>query len=643
MDSTGSVPSENQASFMRKMCLACNANFDEAYEKCPQCEGTQLVRYGDETIGQVISNKYKILELVGKGGMGNVYLAEVIDRKNTYVAIKMLHAQLSEDKVSVKRFQQEASAASDLQHPNLIQQYDFGMIDEKQPFLVMEYLQGDSLSQYIRENGPLNPVVCLRIFCQIMDGLKYAHDKGVVHRDIKPSNILLIKRAGEEDLVKVLDFGLAKLMPWSGKESQHLTKTGEVFGSPIYMSPEQCMGKKLEPSSDIYSLGITLYEALTGRPPFRGQNVVQTASKHLSESPPPFDIVCPELNLPLNLQNVVFKALEKNEANRYRNMTHFKDNLVYAITGQGKAGPDVAAAMTSEATQPVSKVDLEALKAGAHSLSSLKEAEPEKKKPPVVLIAAGIVALALGAGGLMLMNQSKSAGDKGKSFISLPHKCQGTVYYLAMKRSSRLPKGYIAEVHLQTKSGLVMLTGKVVPTVRQLDNLEIGADWNAGYKGDENAGELENFSAVENGGNADLSGANHTVLYFFENLALEQYQNAFESLSDSYIKKQFSDSAKKFEEKYNKVKFVQGSPGSIDGSVPSSALGDTNPPPQATKVWSCTNDEINILVDKRFFYTGGSGYQTFTLKKAGEFENANLAKWKIDKIEDAEKSDWDAH
>lgn len=656
MDSTGSASSDNQAaSMIRKMCLACNENFDEIFDACPKCRGTQLVRIGgDENLGRVISEKYKIIEMVGKGGMGAVYLAEVLGKKNTWVAVKMLHAQLSEDKVSVKRFQQEASAASDLQHPNLIQQYDYGMIDEKQPFLVMEYLQGDSLNYVLREDGPLNPVIALRIFSQVMDGLKYAHDKGVVHRDIKPSNILLIKREGEEDLVKVLDFGLAKLMPWSGKESQHLTKTGEVFGSPIYMSPEQCMGKKLEPSSDIYSLGITLYESLTGKPPFKGQNVVQTASKHLSEQPPPFETICPELNLPLNLQNVVFKALEKDPANRYLDMAHFKENLVYAVTGQGKASSRVQAAMamSADATQPVKKVDIDSLKAGAQSVANMKTSDTHKAKPlPVGLIAGGVVALLIAGGGIGYMMAPKGATDKGSTggvkqpLFSMPQKAQGTIYYVAMKTSSKARKGFISEVHLQTKNGIVRLTSKLIPNSHQLLELHLGKQWAVDYKGDEKTGEMEGYSAT--GDDTAVTDANNTVLNYFQTLAQKDYQTAYEILGSDYVKKTYKglDDEKaeaKFADEMKKEGFIDylngGDRVQIDSSIPALSLptGEKNPPIQATKVQTVSPEEVKIMVDTNLFFTKPHGYQCFVIKKEND-------SWKIADIEqDLKKSDWDA-
>lgn len=653
VDSTSSAPSDNQSS-TQKMCLACNQTFSGDLTHCPN-DKTQLVPFGhDEILGSVIGDKFKVMELVGRGGMGKVYLAQDTTKKNTYVAVKMLHAQLSEDKVSVKRFQQEASAASDLQHPNLIQQYDYGMVDGKQPYLVMEYLQGDSLAELIRAEGPLNPVRCLRIFSQVMDGLHYAHEKGVVHRDIKPSNILLLEREGQEELVKVLDFGLAKLMPWSGKESQHLTKTGEVFGSPIYMSPEQCMGKQLQPTSDIYSLGITLFEALTGRPPFKGQNVVQTASKHLSDPPPQFETFCPELNLPQNLQSVVHKALEKDVAHRYHNMLQFKDDLTFAVTGQGKASLHMLAAMSADATQPVKKVDLDNLKSSAQSISSIRQsaAAASSSKPPIAIIAGALVAvLAIGGGAFFFMSGQKG-GDTGGGIkaplVSLPQSCKGTVYYLEMKLVKNRPM--LSQVHIKTDKGLVKLTNKTVK-VAPLD-MQIGKIWQVKYKGDERTGELDpsgDVGSIKVGNNEDVADANNVVSNFFEKLGEKNFEEAFTILGSEMRKKFPADdekAIKEFTDSYKKTSFINYRGGGegirLDPNIPVMSLPTSEklPPAQASKVISEAPDKIEIMVDKSFFYAKTAGYELFTLVKEKVSEDTE-PQWKIGDIAASDKAAWD--
>lgn len=644
MDSTGQKPTGETAAKQqtKKMCLACNQTFEGNMTNCPK-DGTQLVTFGgDDNLGKVINERYKILEKVGQGGMGAVYLAEVLGKKNSWVAIKMLHAQLSEDKVSVKRFQQEASAASDLQHPNLIAQYDYGMMDGKQPFLVMEYLEGESLADMIKEQGPINPVQCCRIFSQVMDGLQYAHEKGVVHRDIKPSNILLIRRDGEE-IVKVLDFGLAKLMPWSGKESQHLTKTGEVFGSPIYMSPEQCMGKQLEPSSDIYSLGITLFEALTGKPPFKGQNVVQTASKHLSDAPPTFESIRPDLNLPLNLQNVVFRSLEKETTHRFLSMNEFKKDLVYAVTGQGQASARAMAASSYavDATQPVKRVDLDNLKASTSSSSQLRAAEASAagKKPPIAIIAGVLGALLLVGGGIgAFFFFSNSDG---------PREVEGEIFYIDTdvnppEATERIP---INEIHLNTKKGLLKLSSS---GMRKDDKakalgieLALGKGCQVNYVGNDKTGKLKKFSRKK-GPDTDAEVAANVVVNFFLVGSAEADPARF--FSKTYLAKHYAGmSAEKQNEKllddlrkkpmriFNGEDARQLPTGSepflsttVSGSVPMKAF----------KIFSSAPGRVELYADGDMLFKDPQGYLKFTVIREAE-------EWKIDDIKERiEPDDW---
>lgn len=643
MDSTGQKPtSESAKQQTKKMCLACNQTFEGNMTNCPK-DGTQLVTFGgDDNLGKVVNERYKILEKVGQGGMGAVYLAEVLGKKNSWVAIKMLHAQLSEDKVSVKRFQQEASAASDLQHPNLIAQYDYGMIDGKQPFLVMEYLEGESLAEMIKEQGPINPVQCCRIFSQVMDGLQYAHDKGVVHRDIKPSNILLINRDGEE-IVKVLDFGLAKLMPWSGKESQHLTKTGEVFGSPIYMSPEQCMGKKLEPSSDIYSLGITLFEALTGKPPFKGQNVVQTASKHLSDAPPTFESIRPDLNLPLNLQSVVFRSLEKETTHRFLSMNEFKKDLVYAVTGQGQASARAMAASSYEvdATQQVKRVDLDNLKATTSSSSQLRAAEASAaaRQAPIALIAGIVGAILVIGGGIGAFFFFSNADG--------PRKVEGEIFYVDTdinppEATERIP---INEIHVKTAKGLVRLTStgmKREDKAKALGiELALGKGCDVSYVGNDKAGQLKKFSKKK-GPDSDAEVAANVVINFF--LVGSAEAEPYRFFSKAYLDKHYAGmSVEKQNDKL--IEDLRKKPMRIfageeakplpTGSEPFlSTTVSGSVPLKAFKIVSTASNKVSLYADGDRLFKDPLGYMEFVVIKEGD-------EWKIDEIkEKVPPDDW---
>lgn len=281
----------------------------------------------DELIGSILSDKYRIESEVGRGGMSIVYrgMHELMDRT---VAIKVLQAQLVSDQVSVKRFQQEAQAASCIAHPNVITIHDFGIASPSgRPYLVMDFLVGESLSDIIRRDHQVEMMRAMKIFIQACDALEHAHRKGVIHRDLKSSNIMLVEFEGKKDVVKVVDFGIAKLMPSSGKQSQNLTQTGEIFGSPIYMSPEQCQALPLDARSDIYSMGAMMYESLTGQPPLMGDTILDTMQMQVATRPLSFADVRPDLELPEELEQVVFKALEKKPEDRYQSMEEFGSAL----------------------------------------------------------------------------------------------------------------------------------------------------------------------------------------------------------------------------------------------------------------------------------------------------------------------------
>jgi tetratricopeptide (TPR) repeat protein/tRNA A-37 threonylcarbamoyl transferase component Bud32 len=291
---------------------------------CPQ-DGSVLTT-PDPLIGTVLADRYKVLSVLGRGGMSIVYKArhQLMDR---VVAIKMLHAQLVSDPQSLNRFQLEAKAVSALNHPNIIMVYDFGITEKGLPYLVMDYLEGMSIADIIQEEGQLEVARGVNIFMQACDALAHAHFKNVIHRDLKPSNIMLITGEDGEGVVKIVDFGIAKLLSPDGQSMQRLTQTGEVVGSPLYMSPEQLMGHKLDARSDIYSMGCVIYESLTGKPPFLGDNVIDTMRKHLDEAPTPLKTARADLAIPEHLEHVVLKALAKEPIDRYQTMRELRDDL----------------------------------------------------------------------------------------------------------------------------------------------------------------------------------------------------------------------------------------------------------------------------------------------------------------------------
>lgn len=270
--------------------------------------------------GTIINDTYKVVSLIGRGGMGAVYRVHQ-EALGKDFALKVLDLHQSSD-VAVRRFQQEARTASQLQHPNLVEVHDFGVFRADQPFLVMDLVEGVSLSDILRKKGSLPTDFVIGLCIQICFGLMYAHEMGVVHRDIKPGNIMLLHpdENSREGTVKIVDFGIAKLVQSESGEIQTLTKTGEIFGSPLYMSPEQCKGDPVDKRSDIYSLGCVIFECLTGSPPFFGDSAMSTMMKRLSEAPVSLKEGSLGRDFPLGLENVVRKMLAVDPNDRYQDL-----------------------------------------------------------------------------------------------------------------------------------------------------------------------------------------------------------------------------------------------------------------------------------------------------------------------------------
>lgn len=324
----------------RKVCLECHRQFTGIVAACPHDNSMLVPVAQDPLIGTKLAGKYEILSILGTGGMGVVYKGrqDVMDR---IVAIKMLQSHHLNDSMSVKRFQQEGRATCKLNHPHIITVYDFGISQQSgQPFIVMDYLQGVPLSDIIKQEGQVSVERAIKMFSQAADALGHAHKQGIIHRDLKPSNIVLISYDGDKDFVKVVDFGVAQIMEDSqggSSEHQRLTQMGEVCGSPVYMSPEQCQGHKLDQRSDIYSMGIVMYETLTNRLPLLGRTMVETMRKHIEDPPPPFSEVRPDLYIPERVEQVILKALAKNPADRHQTMDQLVADLDMAIPRPGRS------------------------------------------------------------------------------------------------------------------------------------------------------------------------------------------------------------------------------------------------------------------------------------------------------------------
>ncbi len=270
------------------------------------------------TKGEKINDRYQIIKMIGEGGMANVYLAyDTILERN--VAVKILRGDLATDEKFVRRFQREALSASSLSHPNIVEVYDVGE-DHGIYYIVMEYIEGKHLKQLLKKRGKLTLNEVVDIMLQITDGMSAAHDSYIIHRDIKPQNIMIL----ENGIVKITDFGIAMAL-----NSTQLTQTNSVMGSVHYLPPEQASGKGSTIQSDVYSMGILMYELLSGTLPYKGDNAVEIALKHLKEPLPSIRKECPDI--PNSVENIIIKSTAKNPKNRYADARSMHEDLLTCL------------------------------------------------------------------------------------------------------------------------------------------------------------------------------------------------------------------------------------------------------------------------------------------------------------------------
>lgn len=269
--------------------------------------------------GQKINNRYEIVKSIGEGGMANVYLAndKILDRK---VAVKVLRGDLSSDDRFIRRFQREALSVSNLSHPNIVEVYDVGEEDGEY-YIVMEYIEGKTLKQLLKKRESLTLTEVIDIMTQLTDGIAHAHESYIIHRDIKPQNIMI----QDDGRIKITDFGIAMAL-----NATQLTQTNSVMGSVHYLPPEQASGKGATVKSDIYSMGILMYELLTGTVPFKGDNAVEIALKHMKDKIP--SIRKQDPSIPQAVENILMKATAKNPRNRYDSAKEMHDDLVVCLT-----------------------------------------------------------------------------------------------------------------------------------------------------------------------------------------------------------------------------------------------------------------------------------------------------------------------
>ncbi|MBX9940145.1 MAG: serine/threonine protein kinase [Candidatus Obscuribacterales bacterium] len=355
--------------------------------------------------GDVIDGKFEVIDFLGEGGMGAVYRVKHLTLGKE-LALKTFRSNQI-DQEAWLRFQREAQSIGRLQHENIIRIYDFGISDGNRPYYAMELLHGEDLAEKLKKEGAFQLKLTLQVFIQTCSALEHAHKAGVVHRDIKPANIHLDLTDPKRPVARLVDFGIAKL---ASGESQRLTSVGLVFGSPLYMSPEQAMGKEIDARSDIYSLGCALFECLTEKPPFLGENIVETLTKHQCEEPPTLSAIDIGSRYPQRLEGLLKRMLEKDAAMRIASMTEVRKELeaIYQsllATGQGQTMTSKTIGEFSGSTTGVRKPAL------SHRADQEGEQETKIKSKKNAVPAAVLMIVATG---LLLVGTISFSGFMSK-------------------------------------------------------------------------------------------------------------------------------------------------------------------------------------------------------------------------------------
>jgi serine/threonine protein kinase len=378
-----------------KYCPACHKTYPTDYNVCP-ADQTGLQSTHELQPGMIIRSKYEILDQIGIGGMGIVYRGRHLTF-NEMCAIKVVNEGVAGDANFLQRFQTEAVVTRKLRHPNAVRVDDFDYTDDGRPFIVMELVEGKSIGEILLEQGPFAVPRALRIVTQAAQALGVAHQLGVVHRDIKPGNILLTKDEQGQEMAKVLDFGIAKLREAAGEDgkSSGMTMTGMLVGTPLYMSPEQFMGKKggeIDGRTDIYSLGVVLYQMVTGQAPFDGDTLYSLMMQHMEGNVKPPHERVPELHLPEALSQVILKAIDKSRDQRFQTAEEFIAAMD-EITALGGPWADAAVESAPAPNKPVAQAQITNVRTPASTaVPRVPPAPPAPKTTPAIKPRTGTIA-----------------------------------------------------------------------------------------------------------------------------------------------------------------------------------------------------------------------------------------------------------
>jgi tRNA A-37 threonylcarbamoyl transferase component Bud32 len=411
-----------------KVCPTCGTEYPLSERFCPR-DGTALRSNNPQgdLVGSVVHEKFHVMKKLGEGGMGAVYLAEHV-KMGRKVALKVMNPGMHQDPDAIARFNREAKNASQLNHPNVCAIYDFGETPEGMIYLAMEFIEGSSLSGLIEKAGALPASRAAGIIHQAADALQVAHDYGIVHRDLKPDNIMIAKARDGSDMVKVVDFGIAKA---SSSDAQKVTKTGLVVGTPEYMSPEQLAGDKLDGRSDIYSLALVAFNCLTGKLPFPSNSAQEAMIMRLTDEPKSLAEMKPDVDWPAELQAVMDKALARDANERYASAAQFGRDIAKSVenmpqtiaaeAGTQVIGAGAVAAATAAKTAaapaaslPKTRVDRPSDRGAPAAAPAAPVAEaPKNGGLPMPAIAAATVILLGGGGWFVLQKMGGGNGAKG--------------------------------------------------------------------------------------------------------------------------------------------------------------------------------------------------------------------------------------
>ena len=392
----------------QKLCPTCGTEYPLSERFCPR-DGTALrsTNAQGDLLGTVVAERYHILKKLGEGGMGQVYLAEHV-KMGRKAALKVMNPGMNEDPDAIARFNREAANASRLNHPNVCAIYDFGETPEGLIYLAMEYIEGESLTSVIEKNGTLAAPRTASIIYQAAEALAMAHDYGIVHRDLKPDNIMIARNRDGSDLVKVVDFGIAKA---SSSDAQKVTTAGVVVGTPEYMSPEQLAADTLDGRSDIYSLGLVAFNCLTGKLPFPSNSAQEAMIMRLTDFPKTLAEIKPDVEWPVELQQVMDLALARDADDRFQKAADFGRAMAKAVEHMPASVAAGEGTMVMGAAVPATRVA--GPKRGTRPIdaaASMATASAAKSSVPM-MIGAAVVLAAVGGGIFVMRGSGTKAPD----------------------------------------------------------------------------------------------------------------------------------------------------------------------------------------------------------------------------------------